>query len=534
MEFGGVSRGEPVWCSLPLTGMEIGHVTIPKVPRNQIANAVVFTVRKENPFVETDRFLDFQVQGEVMESGISKLRVLYYVAPRAPVEEIQSYFSEAGVRLTGVSVGPFATQNLFMSGWTPTGASSVANLQIGRDWSRIDVFSGGSLMLTRRGIKSGLNSMAETLMESFNDEVGEALAVHAAGAAGAGRGEAQSETFSPMEIDSDQARKILFSLDPEMPALQLGDAGFGLSRAEKFAMFEPAVERLVRQVERTFEYYTSTLGYERVGRVFVSGGIVGFPEVLTYVAKELGIETVVIDPMDPRIPGVEDGVPPEALRERTSYTLAVGLALSDHARTPNLALPYEAKERIARVGRYNRAILVSFLLLMAVACSFYAWQKRVQGKKELDLARLQGDISRYGAILDQNLILSVAGKVRANRAAVEEAKRRYLSVAVLGDVASRTPEVVRLLSATLLLGGAAPPTMGEAAGKKPAGAEKTRQLVLEGIVLGDEKKLDSNLAGFLMRLERSPLFRNPKLQKSELQRYNEDAVIRFSLALEVM
>jgi hypothetical protein len=44
----------------------------------------------------------------------------------------------------------------------------LSTLYIDKDWSRIDIFSNGNLVMTR-GIRAGINSMIQELMEGYNE-----------------------------------------------------------------------------------------------------------------------------------------------------------------------------------------------------------------------------------------------------------------------------------------------------------------------------------------------------------------------------
>ncbi|HDR15553.1 MAG TPA: hypothetical protein ENN79_08780 [Desulfobacteraceae bacterium] len=569
----GVSNKDRVWCSISSVGVDVGHVKIPKVSRDKVANTVYFTVNMENPFDEKLFFLDFEVQEEITDDGVQKLRVLYYLAPRDTVNELKSIFSKAGIQITGLSLRPFLNQNFFRTGWIAPGEGPVGTLHIGRNWSRIDIFASGNLMLTR-DIKAGLNSMVEALLDSFNDR---APAREESGAAGynVDAGPSLDSVEEPPEIffeeiedkvdlvgddipavaryderagdvaetlslagkpaiDADQAWRILYSLGRESSSLQPDEPGYDLSDEEKFQMVKPAAERLVRQVERTFEYYATTLGFERVQRIFVSGAIDGCRRLADYIGEGLGMDRDILDPMDPRNSAMEKISAPDSLRERMFYTIAMGLSLSDDSRTPNLIHPYEAKDKIARVSRFNKLIFILFLLIIIVSGGYHLWQRNVENQKKETIAALQSEMAKYSVTVDRERILSMVGELSSAKIAVEKVSERYLTVAVLGELAGYTPEAVRILSTHMVVPQAQK-------GKNPAGgkdraatAGTVRTLKLEGLVFGDAKQFDTILTAYIMKLESSTIFQNPRVEKTESHEYREKTVLRFTLSLEVV
>ena len=157
-----------IWAIMSSANVSVRHIRIPKVPKNQIANAVFWMIKKESPFNEKENILDFEVLDESVEEGIPKWFVMAYTAPIRDIEEIKSIFSRIGQPLAGISIVPFAAQNIFRAGWVSTSDETVAYLFIGNDFSRIDIYSKGNLIMTR-GIKAGINSMVESLHEVLQD-----------------------------------------------------------------------------------------------------------------------------------------------------------------------------------------------------------------------------------------------------------------------------------------------------------------------------------------------------------------------------
>ena len=246
--FCGVGKKLQIWAIMSAARVEVHHTRIPRVPKKQIESVILWTIKKESPLNENESILDFEVLGEVIEQGITKWAVMYYTAPKLEIEETKRLFARAGWPLTGLSIAPFAVQNIFRTHWLPDYKGTVASLYIGRDFSRIDIYAQGSLVMTR-GIKAGVSSMTESLLEGFHEKT--ALMM--------GRNDR-------LTMDVGQARAVLFSLSPDTPPLS-DELCYGLKESEIWEMVLPALERLVRQVERTLEYFTINLGNEPVDKM---------------------------------------------------------------------------------------------------------------------------------------------------------------------------------------------------------------------------------------------------------------------------
>ena len=500
-EFCGSSKRLNIWCVISSDQVDIRHVLIPKVAKKQIADAVYWTVKKQAPFDEKETVFDFEVQGDVIENGVRKIAVTAYTAPKQEVEEIKNLFSKSGFPLTGITIAPFALQNLFRTGWIPAFDQTVASLHIGYEWSRIDIFSQGNLVLTR-DIKAGVKSMIESLVQGLNE---------------------RKKGGSP--VDMEQARRVLFSLSPDSVVAE-EDGGFQLKDEEVFEMIHPAVDRLVRQVERTFEHYTITLGNESVGKIYIYGGISAYRPFIDYIGGQLGIDREIIDPLDPAAaPLLDDTALPGPVSSGSPFALAVGLALSDNSRTPNLVFTYKDKEKGTSITRINRTIFAGFMLFMLVCLGVFIWQGRVTDQKKASIAGLQQQLVQYSPRLNQDFILQMADSVKEHQRNLKENSKRYLAVAVMSELSALTPTNVRLLSVKAGLGSLT----------KDEGKSAEKSFVVDGIILGERQMLEASLVRYMMSLESSPIFSTPMVHQSALESwYGKGEVLHFTLELELV
>ena len=124
-----------LWVNMSAARVNVRHIIIPKVPKKQIDNAVYWTIKKETPFDEKDTVFDFEIQGEVIDQGVSKWLTMVYTASREEIENNKRLFVRMGLPLTGISITPFAIQNIFKTGWIPTAVEdTVASLFIGNNF----------------------------------------------------------------------------------------------------------------------------------------------------------------------------------------------------------------------------------------------------------------------------------------------------------------------------------------------------------------------------------------------------------------
>jgi len=510
----GSAKRSDLWVIMSAERVDIHHIRIPKVPRKQIANAVYWTVKKETPFDEKEMLFDFEMQGEVVEQGISKLAVMVYMAPCQEIQEFKALFSRIGWPLTGISLVSFATQNLFRTGWIPAHEETMATLFIGNDFSQIGIFSAANRARTR-GIKAGLSSMVEALVYRFNELK-------------------QDPNAPPLTIE--QGWKIILSLSPDSTPLQETDAGFGLRKEEVFEMIQPALERLTRQVTRTFEHYATTMPGERIVRVYVSGAMNFYQPIVDYIGAQLVIAGAVLDPLGEQNaasrPDMEDA---RSISERIAFGPALGLAFSDNDHTPNLVFTYKDKEREASVIRINRAVFAAFIVAVLLCAGIFTFQNHAIAQKKETIAGIETQIAQLGPPANREQLVRMAAKVTQRRQLSRVYADRYLNVVLISELAALTPSNIRFIDLKINLGPVVTTATANPSKEKGGDVLKTNpeEVTVEGLILGERQMLETSLAGYAMALESSPLFRQVTIQKNNVEPYLKSETLHFILNLKV-
>ena len=95
---------------------------------------------------------------------------------------------------------------------------------------------------------------------------------------------------------------------------------------------------------------------------------------------------------------------------------------------------------------------------------------------------------------------------------------------VLTEISNLTPSNVRLNSIYVLLDDDA-----SNGGK----ASTSKNVILEGIVLGDRTTMEATLAGYLIQLSGSPLFKQPVINQKEPGFFMNKEILRFTAQLKL-
>jgi len=537
LRFLGPHRAVELWATIPSAQVETRYLKVPRVPAKQLANTVYWTYRKQNAFDEKETVFDFHVLGEAEEAGARRIAVMACVAPKSEIEETRQLFARAGFPLAGVSIVPFAVQTLMLAGRIPTYGGAVAGLYIGRDWSRIDIFAGNRLVLSR-GVKAGIRTMIEALQHEIEQNWLE-LSLAKAPTSDPGRIRAIKARLR-QEVEAAQA--LFFPPVYGGPAAAEGASEAGTEkppavREERiFRMILPALERLVRQMERTFRNFALHFDNARVEKVYVSSGVRPHSSLIDYIGDELGLPVELLNPFRG-----EEGLrclktPPGSPEEQSALAPALGMALASNAVTPNFLYTYKDRERETRVRTLNRAVFAAFFALVLCGAAFAFWQDNRLREKEIERLRLQNQLASFDVRVDKNLILNLASKIRARQQGLEGAGAHFLGLAVLGELANTTPPQVRLVGVNAKW--ETPPAKTAAPGGKPgASGDKPapkKIIVVEGIVRGERGDLEAELASYLMALKNSPLFRQPTISRKALDVVDNQPVLRFTAQMEVV
>jgi len=523
--FCGHSNHTEIWCTTPSARVETRQIRIPKANPRLIPNSVYWSYQRISAFNEKDILFDFEILGDVEEDDKPKIDVLAYTAPRQEIKDLKDLFSKAGFPLTGISIVPFAFQSLLRTGRIKTDQAHISSLYIGRNWSRIDIFSEGCLVLSR-GIKAGVKTMLEALRTEIEDNLFE-LSIARSSTKDTTRIRAIKKK---LKSELEQAHQLFFGKRHDAPAAAAEESQRLLNEDRLFKMVLPALERLVQQVERTLRHFAIKYENVTVGKIYISSGVDPHQRILEYIGAELGLATETLDPFVEN-PSFISLVPvPETASERSSYVPAMGMALARNELTPNFIHTYKDKKKAVNSQRINRVVFAGFLFLVALCVGVSFWQDRQVKAREFKLLQLRQQLDGFTVRVDKNLILKLVNETQAKLRGVREIADKYFSVAVISEITDLTPFNVRLLSIST--------QMNNRPGKKKApetgNAKEKGALILEGIVQGNPLVLESTLTGYLMELRNSPLFDQPTISKKTFERFENKQGLRFMARLKLI
>ncbi|HML56221.1 MAG TPA: hypothetical protein PKC79_19160 [Solidesulfovibrio magneticus] len=570
-----------VWAAAQSARSNIQFLTIPKVPSRQVDNAVYWTAKKDMGFDEADVVFDFERRGEITEKGAVRLGAMAYTTPREAISLLQNDFAQAGFPLAGLTLEPFAHQNLYRRRIVdgPT-EGATANLHVGRNWSRLEIVSNGDIMFVRV-IKTSMSGMEQAVYDALESRGLAAPAQPAkapAGAPGAagpreevvldldalsGSSEAglvldldapaspatpepgpqgpspqPSTGVTVRPLEADHARELLDAVVYGCLSVDDCHPGYGLELDDVMDMLRPVASRLVRQVEMTLKHYRESLGQDQVTRLTVSGPLGGSRLFLDFIQEHVGLPCEPLDPLAGRpLPAgtTLGGRLPGAL-----FSQALGLALSDEGHTPSAFVTYKerAAKRASRLLEQGALVGLAAVLAGMALLSFSAMAKRQTLESERNA--LNQRLAGYGASLDTAALVRKSEELRTKVEAMQRYASRNRIVGIWEEALALAPDGVRIGSMTTECGPPDKP-LEQAAAQAAQAAKNLKdgkdpnapvsRLIIEGVAIGDARLFDSMLASYVVALEGSPLLEEISVKRSELEGLEGGATgLRFVLA----
>ncbi len=516
----GSAKGMHLWTCLPSPQVEVIHLRIPRVAKKDIPGTVFWSLKRDKGFNEGERSFDFIVDGEVMDKGIPKLSVVATTFPRDLEVKTKALFAGIGYPLQGLTAQPFAIQNLLASGWLSFREQTLSVLTIQDEGTRIDIFDQQRLVLSRE-VRTGLGSLIDGFTSQFQ----------ASRARGDFEGEevpSFSESESEFLLTATQSRLMLLeALGHPQGREDLG-AGGGVARDELFELTVPALQRLARQIERTFTYNTQTLGQEAVSLILVAGELAAGTRLREYLSEQLGVEVGVLDAFSQSPAAISTSpVPPEP-EEKAAYTPVLGLALSDPKRTPNLLHTFKDKISQQKAVFFQRVVLAVTFGVALVLGAVFLWQTESLSSKRQELQSIESRLAAFTPQVSEQLLFQVAGKIKNSHEELREYAKRYAGLAAMTEIIQLTPETIKLVTVTADLG------RGKGAGRQKSEGQRGG-LILEGIVTGGGSGFETELAGYLIRLRSSAILDAPEVHSSSIEPYPEAGeVLHFMVYLNIV
>ncbi|MDD5560672.1 MAG: pilus assembly protein PilM [Candidatus Omnitrophica bacterium] len=337
-------------------GIFIKKLSLPHMPKDELLNAVKWQLKGELPFSLEESVSDLQVIREYTDSeGARKIEIFCVFARKSIINKYVSASIGCGLMPQRVSGSVFNYCGILDS--LSAGPQTSAIFDIGHTHSYISIYQRNKLSFVRN-----LNFSASKLSASL------------CGALVTDRGK--------VEIGFERAEQLMRQEGiPLDETVKLDD---GIRTGQLIPLMRPLLETVVKELERSFDYFNSEAGCGNPEILYITGGGANLKNFDSYLAGQLKIKVEKLP-----LPGSLDIRDVDAERfflEANQLSSAIGLSLSSSG--INL-LPREIKnqkiELIQKTVLRTAAVAISAIFIF----SWFVISFQIRDyKKRLKIARL--------------------------------------------------------------------------------------------------------------------------------------------------
>lgn len=480
--------------AIGLTSQEIikRTFTIPVMPKAEVKEAINWSASKVISTPIEEMIYDFDIIGEVDERGIKKEDVLFIGMEKTDAARIIRIFNDVGLKNivlitdTSLAYAPYLreiTQDL------------VAVLDVGGRLTGIYLVERGKTVFVREVM---------TASESFSDAL----------ISGFGLSYEEAERYKKEKGISGEAIDIL-----SIP-----------------------LERLVGEIQRTFNVFNQKYPDRRVNRIYITGGGSYMPHFIDRLKESLGEEF--IHPL---------------VNEDIENIYLPSYLLSTMPHRPFNLLPPEVKTQL-RYTRYRKGIKIGTVALMSLLCflTIHLWAKfkRIDGVLLVERANLQkkreymAELSNMASLSKFDMLLPVLNEVK-RKDRTWGLFLRYLSSQLPKDVFLKEVYFDKTVVDTETKAKGEPQQTKTAQTDKAPSKEVSKDIskdvkseqttlagqqpptgdgyyfTLKGYIFGEQGKIDATFLEMIIRFEESGLLYNIETKGKEIKEIGNRAVMEF-------
>jgi len=260
----------------------IRKIQLPIMTEEEMEASIQWEAEQYIPFEISEVNLDFQILGGDPNDA-SQMDVILVAAKKDFVSDYVSMLRECGFNPVIMDIDCFSVQNVFERNYGIE-AEIVALIDMGASSMNVNILKDGMSVFTRDIQVGG---------SAYNEEIQKRLGLNHEDAEKVKLGE---------EVDD---------VDPQTVA----------------AILDDATDALTQEVQRSIDFFSATSSDEKVGKVYITGGVAKIAAVRESLANRLNVDVEVMDPWR-QIGYSEKDFDPEYLQAvGPVFTVAAGLAM---------------------------------------------------------------------------------------------------------------------------------------------------------------------------------------------------------------
>lgn len=228
----------------------IKRISVSDMSDEELSESIKWEAEQYIPFSIDDVNIDFQKLGPGAMEG--QADVLLVAVKKDKINDYLNLAKEAGLEPVVMDVDAFALGNMYELNYEAE-AGTTALLNIGASVMNINILKDGMSTFTR-DVTVGGNRYTEALQKDFG-------------------------------ISYEDAERV-----------KRGEDMDGVDKQQAAGIISAVTEDVVTEIQRSFEFYRSTAGSEKVTRVLVSGGCARIGNFLSLLSERLEVPAEVAQP----------------------------------------------------------------------------------------------------------------------------------------------------------------------------------------------------------------------------------------------
>jgi len=260
----------------------VKKITLPFMTKAELEESIQWEAERYIPFDINDVNIDFQIFGSSSENP-EVMDVILVAAKKDIINDYVSILMEAGLNPVIIDIDAFALENMLGINYDLEKEEVVAIANVGASITNINIIKNNISAFTRDIFKGG-NQITEEIQRQLH-------------------------------IDFEEAEKIKVGSKVDIasqPVIQ--------------SVIKEASESLAIEIGNSLDFFQSTTTYEKIGKLFLSGGGSKIKDFDIVLQQQIGIPVEIINPFK-KIEYSEKNFDMEYLRE-IGPIMAVGVGLA--------------------------------------------------------------------------------------------------------------------------------------------------------------------------------------------------------------
>jgi len=259
--------GKNIAVSLPGDATMIRYIKVPYMTEDELKNTIPYDAEQYIPLSRDQVVLDYHILNEIEEENQKKLEVLLVAVKNETINQFMDMFKAARVNVSIVDIDSMALCNAYSLnlGAETEGevkADTVALINIGAKLTTITILEKGIPHLTR-DVNIGGHNFTKEIQREFNLSYSQA--------------EELKKQHAVIMVESDE---LLLTTTPSAEDDKA---------ARIFEAITPALNKLLNDIKRSFDFYESTAKKKPVQKILLSGGSSKIKNIDRFLSERLAI-----------------------------------------------------------------------------------------------------------------------------------------------------------------------------------------------------------------------------------------------------